>query len=92
LEDALASAKMFQMRRLLCFVFYALMIGSGGAGLIVVFLNYNGRLSIRFIGACVALLSFGAYLVWIDCLAPTMSKCLRVGDTGKQRPNAKSIS
>lgn len=58
------------MRRLLCFLLYALMIGVGGAGLVTVFLNYDGRIAIRFIGACLALFFFGVYLLFDDFLPP----------------------
>jgi Tfp pilus assembly protein PilF len=62
------------MRRLLSFLLYALMIAAGGAGLIAMFLNYHGLLSIRLVGVCLVLLSFGVYLVSIDFLEPVLSK------------------
>jgi len=50
------------------------MIAAGGAGLIAMFLNYHGLLSIRLVGVCVVLLSFGVYLALIDFLEPVLSK------------------
>jgi hypothetical protein len=61
------------MRRALCLILYSVMTGSGGTGLVTVFLNYNGMVSLRFIGACAFLLLFGGYLLWIDFLKPVVT-------------------
>jgi hypothetical protein len=59
------------MRRLICFILYAAMIGAGSVGLVMYVLHHDGsRIGLRVAAACGCLLLLGGYLLWVDFLAP----------------------
>jgi hypothetical protein len=62
------------MRRLLSALLYSLMIAAGGGGLIAMFMNFDGLISIRLIGGCIFILLFGFYLSWEEFVAPVLSR------------------